>query len=95
MAIVYFAYSLSLVRTQISDVLERVDSSNAIFPEIFDQAEGYQTKIPEILSGTETLRLQIPKILSPFDRLQVLAKPINGIMWIRTPKRRIEQLKSK
>ncbi len=89
-ALIYFAYQVSLVTTQIPDILTSVDNTSnnvvpiinevgeirQLIPDILHEVEETRKIVPPILKEVEQTRLQIPPILKQVEQTRQQIPPI-------------------
>jgi hypothetical protein len=89
-ALIYFAYQVSRVTTQIPDILTSVDSTSnnvvpiitevgeirKLIPDILHEVEETRKMVPPILKEVEQTRLQIPPILKEVEQTRQQIPPI-------------------
>ncbi len=75
-ALVYFAYQLSLVSTQIPDILDSVDDTSANVEPIVNEVGEIRQLIPDILHEIEQTRQLVPPMLREIEQTRQQIPPI-------------------
>ena len=75
-ALVYFAYEVSRVSTQIPDILARIDNTSANVEPIISEVSEIRQLIPGILHEVEQTRSLVPPVLKEFEETRKLVPPV-------------------
>ncbi len=75
-AIIYFSYQMSIISTQIPDVLVSINNTSEKIEPVIDEVAEIVTLVPAILKEVEETRKLIPPILKEVEQTRKMIPPI-------------------